>query len=111
MSDAQIAPLPAAEEAALQQLDLTDKVTASSELVPEGTAPPAEAVPEGSTEKTEGSVEKTEDPQQKSWFPSWGGKRKTKKQSRKQKGGKKSKSRGGNKKSRKQKRSAKNKRA
>jgi hypothetical protein len=88
MSDAEKPILPSTE-----QPDLTQKKVIDTNAAPAGAGSPAE----GAT--------------QKPWYQFWGGKRKSRKQSRKQKGGKKSKSRGGNKKSRKQKRSAKNKRA
>jgi len=114
MSDAQDIALPPPDG-----LDLTEENVVDPIAAPDGAEPPASvSAPDEAASPAEGSpapdgVNSTaEGPPQKPWwniFP--GGKRKTKKQSRKQKGGKKSKSRGGNKKSRKQKRSAKNKRA
>ena len=114
MSDAQDIALPPTDG-----LDLTEENVVDPIAAPDGAETPASvSAPDEAASPAEGSpapdgVNSTaEGPPQKPWwniFP--GGKRKTKKQSRKQKGGKKSKSRGGNKKSRKQKRSAKNKRA
>jgi hypothetical protein len=100
MSETEEPILPSTEEP-----NLTDENMVSPAETPESV--PA---PDGAGSPAEGSSA-TEGTPQKPWYQFWGGKRKSRKQSRKQKGGKKSKSRGGNKKSRKQKRSAKNKRA
>jgi len=100
MSDAEKPILTPAEEHSL----------ADENMVSPAETPEAIPVPDGAASPAEGATA-TEGTPQKPWYQFWGGKRKSRKQSRKQKGGKKSKSRGGNKKSRKQKRSAKNKRA
>jgi hypothetical protein len=124
MSDAEKPIFPPTE-----QPNLTQKKVIDTNAAPAGTETPG-SVPAPAGTETPGSVPApagTETPEsvpapagagspaegatQKPWYQFWGGKRKSRKQSRKQKGGKKSKSRGGNKKSRKQKRSAKNKRA
>lgn len=113
MSDAQDIALPPTDGLNLAEENVVDPITApdgaetpASVSAPDEVASPAEGSP-----APDGLNSTAEGPPQKPWYQLWGGKRKTKKQSRKQKGGKKSKSRGGNKKSRKQKRSAKNKRA
>ena len=113
MSDAQDIALPPTDG-----LDLTEKNVVDPIATPDGAETPASipapdevASPAEGSPAPDGVNSTAEGPPQKPWYQLWGGKRKTKKQSRKQKGGKKSKSRGGNKKSRKQKRSAKNKRA
>ena len=110
MSDAQELALPPAEGIDLTDKNAVDPIAASDGAetpvyVPaaDGAASPTEGTPAPDGAETK--------PSEKPWYQLWGGKRKSKKQSRKQKGGKKSKSRGGNKKSRKQRRSAKNKRA
>ena len=97
MSDAEEPILPPAEKPSLTDENVVDPNAAPAGA--EGTP-----VPNGANPTDNGAT-------QKPWYQLFGGKRKSKKQSRKQKGGKKSKSRGGNKKSRKQKRSVKNKRA
>jgi hypothetical protein len=100
MSDAEKPIFPPTE-----QPNLTQKKVIDTNAAPAGTETPGSVpAPAGAGSPAEGAT-------QKPWYQFWGGKRKSRKQSRKQKGGKKSKSRGGNKKSRKQKRSAKNKRA
>jgi hypothetical protein len=112
MSDAQDIALPPTDGLNLAEENVVDPIT-----VPDGAETPVSiSAPDGaetpaSISAPDGLNSTAEGPPQKPWYQLWGGKRKTKKQSRKQKGGKKSKSRGGNKKSRKQKRSAKNKRA
>lgn len=109
MSDAE-EPILTSEE----KPSLTDENVVDSNAAPTGAETP-ESVP--APDGAEGTPAQDSAPAtdngaaQKPWYQIWGGKRKSRKQSRKQKGGKKSKSRGGNKKSRKQKRSAKNKRA
>jgi len=117
MSDAQDIALPPTDGLDLTEENVVDPIAApdgaetpASIPAPDEAASPAEGspAPDGVNSTAEGDGTKTNE---KPWYQLWGGKRKTKKQSRKQKGGKKSKSRGGNKKSRKQKRSAKNKRA
>ena len=112
MSDAEKPILPSTE-----QPNLTQKKVIDTNAAPAGTETPESVPAPAGTETPEsvpapaGAGSPTEGATQKPWYQFWGGKRKSRKQSRKQKGGKKSKSRGGNKKSRKQKRSAKNKRA
>jgi hypothetical protein len=118
MSDAQDIALPPTDGLDLTEENVVDPIAAPdgaeppvSIPAPDEAASPAEGspAPGGVNSTAEGDGTKTNEKPWWNIFP--GGKRKTKKQSRKQKGGKKSKSRGGNKKSRKQKRSAKNKRA
>lgn len=110
MSDAEKPILTSAEKPSLTDDNVVDPNAAPAgaetpESVPVPDGAEGTPVPNGANPTDNGAAEK-------SWFPQlFGGKRKSRKQSRKQKGGKKSKSRGGNKKSRKQKRSAKNKRA
>jgi hypothetical protein len=114
MSDAQDIALPPTDGLDLTEENVVDPIAAPdvAETPASISAPDEVASPTEGSPAPDGVNSTAEGPPQKPWwniFP--GGKRKTKKQSRKQKGGKKSKSRGGNKKSRKQKRSAKNKRA
>jgi hypothetical protein len=109
MSETEEPILPPAEEPSLTDDNVVDPNAAPAgaetpESVPVPDGAEGTPVPAGAGSPAEGAT-------QKPWYQFWGGKRKSRKQSRKQKGGKKSKSRGGNKKSRKQKRSAKNKRA
>lgn len=109
MSDAEEPILTSAEKPSLTDENVVDPNAAPAGAeTPESVPVPAGAegtpVPNGANPTDNGAT-------QKPWYQLFGGKRKSRKQSRKQKGGKKSKSRGGNKKSRKQKRSAKNKRA
>lgn len=109
MSDAEKPILTSAEKPSLTDDNVVDPNAAPAgaetpESVPVPDGAEGTPVPNGANPTDNGAA-------QKPWYQLFGGKRKSRKQSRKQKGGKKSKTRGCNKKSRKQKRSAKNKRA